>query len=138
MHAILVHFPVSAWTAAALLELIRPWLVRDEVAGIDLAAAAVALIWFGLSLAAVAAMAGLVELARLPETPAIVRTGQRHMTLVGSAALCFLLLGLAHPRTGALDLPVVACQLLAIAGLGLLAGGAHFGSRLVENRDQAH
>lgn len=131
IHAMLVHFPVSAWAGAALIELMEPFLGGPTLAGIDLPSASIALIWIGVAIASVAAVAGMIEFARLPEDQEISKTATRHMLMMLSAFFCFLLLGLAHPMTGALPMPVVFQKVLAAAGLGIMMVGGHIGGHLV-------
>ena len=139
IHAALVHFPISAWTGAALLQLTAPFHDRTELAGIDLSAAVVMLLWIGMASAACAAFAGLVELVRLPDDARVAAVGNRHMMLMGSAFTCFLLAALSNSRSGALALPQHSEYVLHALGLALLVAGAHAGGHLNElaNRGRA-
>lgn len=136
VHAALVHFPISAWSVAAALTLTAP--VRDsaKLAGIDTAALTIALIWTGLVLAGVAAVAGLVEFSRLPDDDRVLATATRHLLLMAGTSVLFLLLGLAHPATGALALSPGMQAALAALGLCTLIAGGHLGGRLVVLRER--
>lgn len=134
IHAALVHVPVSAFAGAAALELSAPFRDSATLAGIDAAAATIALLWTGLAVAALAVVAGLIEYARLPERSEVMSTATRHLLLMGSTLLCFLLLALAQPSVAVLGSGTGIRVALSALGAGLLALGAHLGGRLVALR----
>ena len=131
LHAALVHFPISAWTAAALLELTERFRDGPELAGINTAAAIYVLLWVGLAIATIALLAGLFEFSQLPEDPAVIATASRHMLLMGSAYLCFLIVGLTQPGNSVLNTPPGLRTGATVLGLLLMIVGAHVGGRLV-------
>ncbi len=131
VHALLVHFPVSAWTGAAFLQWFAPFADGPVVLGIDLGAATAALAWTGLAFATAAALAGLNELTALPDDDAVVTTANRHLLAMGAAFTCFLLFALARPDAGALAAPPAVRHGLAFLGFAAMLVGGHFGGRLV-------
>ncbi len=137
LHAALVHFPVVCWTVAAVLELTSP--LRDEpvLFNVDTAAAALMLIWLGLLFVLPAVTAGLFELARAPQGRDVSRHSALHVTLVGSAVICFTLSGLALQGIAGFDLGQLFIRMLLSAGLLMLMAGAHVGSWLVSYCEQA-
>ena len=137
LHAALVHFPISAWTGAAAIQLTTLFSDQQEWLGVDLVAAAGALAWIGTAFGMVAAGAGLVELSRLPAGDVLGSTAARHVLAMSTALAFFLVFGLAHPLSGALSLPAPALALLAALGLIVLCIGGHLGGRLVVLAEQA-
>ncbi|ANO51872.1 DUF2231 domain-containing protein [Woeseia oceani] len=136
LHAALVHFPVSAWTAAALLELTETFRDGPELAGINTAAAIYVLVWLGLAIATIALLAGMLEYSQLPEEPAVMATANRHMLLMGSTFLCFLIVGLTQPGASVIDTPPGLRTGITVLGLLLMVVGAHVGGRLVVLRQE--
>lgn len=137
LHAALVHFPISAWTAAALLELTEGIREAPELAGINTAAAIYVLVWAGIAIAAIALMAGMLEFSQLPENTEVTATANRHMLLMGGAFLSFLVLGLTDPHASELGTPSAVRTGAAALGLLLMMVGAHNGGRLVVLRQRA-
>lgn len=132
IHAALVHFPVSAWAGAVAIRLMHRIGSVDTLARIDAQSAMTALVRIGLAGAALAAIAGLVEYARLPDDEPLLRRANRHMLLMGAASLCFLPIALQAVITP--GLPTFAADLLYAAGGVLLLAGGHHGGRLVSQR----
>lgn len=127
VHAAIVHFPVAAWTGAALLELTAAFRDGPFLWSVAVQPAIAVLNWTGIATAAAAMTAGVVELSRLPEGDHANVTANRHMLAMSGALACFLLLGLVD----ALHAP------LAALGLCCLAAGGHLGSRLAVIRQRA-
>lgn len=124
LHPALVHFPVACWSLA----------VAADFASLHFGAAAWAwsggLLAVGCAMAVVAMLAGLLELARVPEGVAM-RDAYLHMSAMLVALLLFatsLLLRLDHLKPLA---PNVASLLLDTGGFLALAVGGWFGGKLV-------
>ena len=124
LHPALVHFPVACWSLA----------VVADFASLHFGAAAWAwsggLLAVGCAMAVVAMLAGLLELARVPEGVAM-RDAYLHMSAMLVALLLFatsLLLRLDHLKPLA---PNVASLLLDTGGFLALAVGGWLGGKLV-------
>ena len=124
LHPALVHFPVACWSLA----------VAADFASLHFGAAAWAwsggLLAVGCAMAVVAMLAGLLELARVPEGVAM-RDAYLHMSAMLVALLLFatsLLLRLDHLKPLA---PNVASLLLDTGGFLALAAGGWLGGKLV-------
>ena len=124
LHPALVHFPVACWSLA----------VAADFASLHFGAAAWAwsggLLAVGCAMAVVAMLAGLLELARVPEGVAM-RDTYLHMSAMLVALLLFatsLLLRLDHLKPLA---PNVASLLLDTGGFLALAVGGWLGGKLV-------
>jgi uncharacterized membrane protein len=124
LHPALVHFPVACWSLA----------VAADFASLHFGAAAWAwsggLLAVGCAMAVVAMLAGLLELARVPEGVAM-RDAYLHMSAMLVALLLFatsLLLRLDHLKPLA---PNVASLLLDTGGFLALAVGGWLGGKLV-------
>lgn len=134
LHAALVHFPISAWTAAVVLDLTALFRTNPSLAGVDVVALTYLLLWVGLASACIALFAGMLEFAQLPEDALVSRTANRHMLLMGATFLCFLISGLAHPAANVLPLSPQLRASVSVLGLILMMVGAHYGGRLVALR----
>ena len=124
LHPALVHFPVACWSLA----------VVADFASLHFGAAAWAwsggLLAVGCAMAVVAMLAGLLELARVPEGVAM-RDAYLHMSAMLVALLLFatsLLLRLDHLKPLA---PNIASLLLDTGGFLALAVGGWLGGKLV-------
>jgi uncharacterized membrane protein len=124
LHPALVHFPVACWSLA----------VAADFASLHFGAAAWAwsggLLAVGCAMAVVAMLAGLLELARVPEGVAM-RDTYLHMSAMLVALLLFatsLLLRLDHLKPLA---PNIASLLLDTGGFLALAVGGWLGGKLV-------
>ena len=129
LHPALVHFPVACWSlgvavdAASLVPGLAPWLVGAQGWSAGLFAT-------GCLMAIPAMLAGMLELPRIPEGPAL-RETWAHMAAMLTAFALFggrLLLGLDGLR----PLPPGGFA-LTLGGLGFaaLAAGGWLGGRLV-------
>ncbi|TAM14226.1 MAG: DUF2231 domain-containing protein [Rhodanobacter sp.] len=126
LHPALVHFPVACWSLA----------VVADFASLHFGEAAwswsAGLLAVGCAMAVVAMLAGMLELPRVPEGPAL-RDAYLHMGLMLAALTLFaarLLLRVDHftplaPDTLALALD--ACGFLALAGGGWMGGKLVYG-----------
>lgn len=124
LHPALVHFPVACWSLA----------VGADVASLRFGAAAwqwsAGLLTIGCAVALAAMLAGMLELARVPEGAAL-RDAWWHMGLMLGAFSLFaarLLLRLDHLQPLAPDALAFG---LDVAGFAALAVGGWFGGRLV-------
>ena len=124
LHPALVHFPVACWSLAVLA----------DFAGLRFGAAAWSwsggLLAVGCAMAVLAMLAGMMELARVPEGAAL-RDAWWHMGAMLTAFTLFtarLLLRLDHFQP--LE-PDVTSLLLDAGGFLALAVGGWFGGRLV-------
>lgn len=124
LHPALVHFPVACWSLA----------VAADFASLHFGAAAWSwsggLLAVGCEMAVVAMLAGLLELARVPEGVAM-RDAYLHMSAMLVALLLFatrLLLRLDHLKPLA---PNIASLLLDTGGFLALAAGGWLGGKLV-------
>ncbi|WP_322999680.1 DUF2231 domain-containing protein [Castellaniella sp.] len=124
LHPALVHFPVACWSLSALTDFASLWL--GEAAWQWSAG----LLAVGCMMALAAMTAGLMELARIPDGPAL-RDTYWHMGVMLTAFALFtarLLIGLDHLQ----PLPPDALALLLDAlGFIALAVGGWLGGRLV-------
>lgn len=124
LHPALVHFPIACWTLA----------VAADFASLRFGAAAWSwsggLLAVGCGVAVLAMLAGMMELARVPEGPAL-RDAWWHMGVMLVALLLFttrLLLRLDHLTPLA---PDAVSLLLDVGGFLALAIGGWLGGRLV-------
>jgi len=124
LHPALVHFPIAGWTLA----------VVADFSGLFLGEAAwswsAGLLAMGCAMAVVAMLAGLVELAHVPEGSAM-RDAYVHMSAMGIALLLFgtrLFTRLDHLQALAPDGLSLS---LDVAGMLALIVGGWFGGRLV-------
>jgi len=124
LHPALVHFPVACWSLA----------VVADFASLHFGAAAwswsAGLLAVGCGMALLAMLAGLVELARVPEGPAM-RDAYWHMGVMLLALALFatrLLLRLDHLQP---LVPDTLSLLLDAGGFLALAVGGWLGGRLV-------
>lgn len=124
LHPAIVHFPVACWSLA----------VAADFAGLHYGKPAwqlaALLLAIGCGMAVVAMLAGMLELARVPEGPPL-RDAWWHMGLMSGALVGFsasLLLRLDGLQAGVPGTGLLALDGIALAAL--LAGG-WFGGRLV-------
>lgn len=124
LHPALVHFPVACWSLAVLA----------DFAGLRWGEAAwswsAGLLAVGCTMAVLAMLAGMMELGRVPQGPAL-RDTWLHMSFMLGALMLFgmrLLLGLHHFRPVA---PDGVSLLLDGGGFIALVIGGWFGGRLV-------
>jgi uncharacterized membrane protein len=124
LHPALVHFPVACWSLATLSDFAGLWLGEPAwqwSAGLLLVGCAAGLL---------AMAAGLLELSRVPEGPAL-RDVYLHMGLMLAAFALYstrLLLRVDHLQPLA---PDVLSLWLDVAGFAALAIGGWLGGRLV-------
>jgi uncharacterized membrane protein len=116
-----VHFPVAAWTVATGLLLLESLELAGHVREPALYANLL-----GIVTGVPAMLAGLLELASLPEDRALRETVGRHLGLASSAWLMYCVVAVLQLK--ALLYPAVAAAIPAFALL-LLAG--HAGARVV-------
>jgi uncharacterized membrane protein len=124
LHPALVHFPIACWSLAMATDVAGLWLgeVAWQWSG--------GLLAVGCGMALVAMLAGLVELARVPEGPAM-RVAYWHMGAMLCAGMLFgarLLSRLDGLHSLA---PNTASLLLDTAGFICLGLGGWLGGRLV-------
>lgn len=124
LHPAVVHFPVACWSLATACDFASLWLGETAWQWSS------GLLTTGCALAVVALIAGLVELARVPEGAAM-RDAYIHMAVMLAAFTLFttrLLLRLDGLQPLAPDALALA---LDAAGFVALAVGGWFGGRLV-------
>lgn len=124
LHPALVHFPIACWSLATLADFTSLWLGESAWRW------STGLLAAGCIIALAAMVAGLIELPRVPEGPAL-RDTYLHMGLMLAAFALFtarLLLGLDHLQPLA---PGAWGMLLDAAGFATLAVGGWIGGRLV-------
>lgn len=124
LHPALVHFPVACWSLAAVADFAGLWLGKASWQW------SAGLLAVGCAIAVIAMVAGLLELARIPEGPAL-RDAYLHMGLMLTAFALFtarLLLGLDHLQPVA---PGTLALVLDAVGFVALATGGWVGGRLV-------
>lgn len=124
LHPAIVHFPIACWSLAVAADFASLWLGERawQWSG--------GLFAVGCAMALVAAMAGLFELARVPEGEAL-RDTYWHMGLMICALTLFatrLLLRLDHLQPLA---PNIISLLLDAIGFTALAFGGWLGGKLV-------
>jgi uncharacterized membrane protein len=123
----LVHFPIALWTVAMLAYLSAASGIGDAAGMIAWAANAA-----GLAMAALAMLAGLLELRSIDSRSGAMKVASRHMMVMATVWVCFLL---------ALMLPMMpdlgpstarlAAAVAAGAGFVLMAVGGWLGGQLV-------
>ncbi|HEX7387573.1 MAG TPA: DUF2231 domain-containing protein [Castellaniella sp.] len=124
LHPALVHFPIACWTLATGTDFASLWLGEASWQW------SAGLLAIGCIVALAAMTAGLVELARVPDGPAL-RDTYLHMGLMLAAFTFFtarLMLGLNHLQPLA---PSVLSFVLDALGFITLATGGWLGGRLV-------
>jgi uncharacterized membrane protein len=124
LHPALVHFPIACWTLATGTDFVSIWLGEASWRW------SAGLLAMGCIMALAAMTAGLVELSRVPDGPAL-RDTYLHMGLMLAAFTCFtarLVLGLDHMQP--LE-PGVLSFVLDAFGFVTLATGGWLGGRLV-------
>ncbi len=127
LHPALVHFPIAAWTAVPLLDVLYLTL-RNPFWW----QCAFWLLVVGTGMALLTMGAGLFDLLALPATSPAQGTAQRHLLLMGSAWCVFIGDLLLHAPGVAPSVPRIASGLtLSLAGLALMLAGAYAGGKLV-------
>ncbi|WP_323017329.1 DUF2231 domain-containing protein [Castellaniella sp.] len=124
LHPALVHFPIACWSLAVVSDFASPWV--GEAAWRWSAI----LLAIGCTMALAAMMAGLMELSRIPDGPAL-RDTYWHMGIMLTAFILFtarLLTGLDQLQALA---PGWLALLLDATGFIALAIGGWLGGRLV-------
>jgi uncharacterized membrane protein len=127
IHPMLVHFPITLWTVAAIAYVANTAGVidaADEIAKVSNSA--------GLIMALLAMLAGGFELRTIDSRSEAMRIATWHMMLMATVWFCFLAALVLQVSAG-LDrstspLAAAAC---AVAGFLLMIAGAWFGGRLV-------
>ena len=124
LHPALVHFPVACWSLAVAADFAALWLGRAawQWSG--------GLLAIGCAMAIVAMVAGLIELARVPDGAAM-RDAYWHMGAMLTALTLFAARLLLRWNEGAFLAPDTVSLLLDAAGFLALAVGGWFGGRLV-------
>lgn len=124
LHPALVHFPIACWSLATLTDFASLWLGESAWRW------SAGLLAVGCIVALLAMAAGVLELSRVPDGPAL-RDVYLHMGLMLTAFVLYsvrLLLRLDHLQPLA---PDVSSLLLDLAGFIALAIGGWLGGRLV-------
>jgi uncharacterized membrane protein len=129
VHPMLVHFPIVFWTVATAAYV-------ADAAGFGEASAAVAKYsnGAGLIMAALAMIAGLLELRSIEGRSKTMQVATWHMMVMATAWLCFLL-ALVLPISSGPRVDHLTAQLAsvasAVAGFLLMGAGGWLGGRLV-------
>ncbi|MGB3740511.1 MAG: DUF2231 domain-containing protein [Castellaniella sp.] len=124
LHPALVHFPIACWSLATLADFSSLWLGESAWRW------SAGLLMVGCAVALLAMVAGVLELSRVPDGPAL-RDVYLHMGLMLAAFTLYtarLFLRLDHLQPLA---PDVLALLLSLAGFITLAIGGWLGGRLV-------
>ena len=127
LHPALVHFPVACWTAAPVLDVV--YLLTQAPlfwqVGYGLLAT-------GVIIGLAAMCAGLMDLMAIAADSPAQPVAQRHMLLMGSAWMLYVLALVLHPLHGAPTPAQLWTDLgLCLGGFLTLAVGAYAGARLV-------
>ena len=132
-HPIFVHFPIACWIMGFAVEVV--YHVLPELwlpAGIEPGALALLLLWAGNVTALAAVVAGLIDLAQLPDTEAVMSTVYKHMGWMISAWLLMLGAGVLHIIDSDSRQLIVWTRLaVEMAGIICLVLGGLQASRLV-------
>lgn len=124
LHPALVHFPVACWSLAVIADFASLYFGHAAWQW------ATGLLMVGCVMAVIAMLAGMLEIARVPEGAAM-RDAYLHMGIMLLALVLFaarLLTGPENFRPGA---PATLALVLDAAGFIALAVGGWFGGRLV-------
>jgi uncharacterized membrane protein len=127
LHPALVHFPIACWVLAVPCDL-AGWLYTPQAWY-----AAYLLIMGGVILALPAMLAGMPDLAKLRNNKTVMAVAYRHIGLIGSAWILYLvslMLRMEEGRSPAAS-PGAAATGFALAGLIVLLIGAWHGAELV-------
>lgn len=125
LHAVLIHFPVSAWTIAFVTD-----LLFSATGSTFLWMTSLWLLWLGALMGLAAIVAGYSEFVALRDNPGAARWTRIHMRWSGLAWLAFLASAILHGLTPPAATPWMLLG-IDLAGLLLLARGAHVGARMV-------
>jgi uncharacterized membrane protein len=124
VHPMLVHFPIAFFSAGTVCDVLA-WFGVPNAWGAAFSSLAI-----GVATAIPAAIAGVVDFARLEEK--LLASATRHMFLMGAAWLVYLAAVLVRYSQMQLNpTPELAPILLSVGGLGLLLVGAYTGGELV-------
>lgn len=121
LHPMIVHFPVAAWTVATGLLLLESLGLGARPQELALYANVL-----GILTGVLAMLAGLFELALLPEDRALRDAIARHLWLACSAWLAYCLVWVLQLKS--LVLPAAG---VAVLGFALLLLAGHAGARIV-------
>lgn len=124
LHPALVHFPVACWSLATAADYASLWFGEAAWRWSP------GLLLVGCVMALVAMMAGLLELARVPEGPALRDTWWHMGAMLTAFALFLARLLLRLDKLQPLP-PDALALVLDGAGFAALAVGGWFGGRLV-------
>jgi uncharacterized membrane protein len=127
LHPALVHFPIACWVLAVPCDL-AGWLHNPQAWY-----AAYLLILGGVVLALPALLAGMPDLAKLKNNKTVMTVAYRHIGLIGSAWILYLVslmlrVGEGREPTASPGIAATAC---AVAGFIVLLMGAWHGAELV-------
>ena len=124
VHTMLVHFPIAFWTLGSICDGIALLGYTDAWR------ASAVLIGLGVSIAALAMIPGLIDLARLPDTAQ--KTGLFHMVYMAAAWLFYLLALVLHIDKGSISTtPDLVAVTPGVMGFACLAIGGFYGGELV-------
>lgn len=127
LHPALIHFPIAAWTLALVGDGVYAFYHEPlwwQVAYWAIAA--------GVVTGLVAMVAGLIELAVIPDNHPAWRSAILHMTLMGGSWLLFTInLLLREPTATAQPTAFWLPPCLSLLAMVLLIVGGHYGARLV-------
>ncbi|HET7360021.1 MAG TPA: DUF2231 domain-containing protein [Rhodanobacteraceae bacterium] len=130
LHPALVHFPVACWSLATAADLASLYFGRPAwwLAGVLMA--------LGTICALPAMLAGLLELARIPEDSPAVATVNRHMVMamvafaLYAASLLLRLQGMRLAAPGPLEIALGVLGFGCLGYVGWLGGKLVYGHRL--------
>ncbi len=127
LHPALVHFPIACWVLAVPCDF-AGWLNFPQAWY-----AAYLLILGGVILAVPAMLAGMPDLVKLKNNKTVLAVAYRHMGLIGSAWILYLISLLLRVGEGGMPIaaPGITATACAVAGLVLLLMGAWHGAELV-------
>jgi len=125
LHPMLVHFPIAAWSAAVAMDLsTRIWRVPV------LAVIGSGCVTVGLSMGALAMIAGYIDYAGLPSQHPAEKTAITHMSVMAAAWFLFLIsltLRGFVPQSN----PSIGVMCVDLAGFIVMLFGAWLGGSLV-------
>ncbi|MEM7276761.1 MAG: DUF2231 domain-containing protein [Pseudomonadota bacterium] len=128
LHPALVHFPIVAFSAVPLLDVLS-LIGWKRVYGLALEQLATLVLSAGLVMTVAAALAGVLDCLSLPRSESIGNRLQRHVTWVFISVMAFFASLLV--RVSLLGpTPAWVAPVLGFIGFFLLCVGAHQGSRL--------
>lgn len=121
----LAHFPVACWTLATAVDIasLRYGAPAWHFAG--------TLLWIGLVIAIPTFLLGVVDLIRLRDNPAPVRTAFIHMGVMFAAFVLYAVSLLLRIHEHHITAPGVAALVISVIGLIVMLVGAWLGGTLV-------